>query len=286
VIDGANRKTLADFQPFGGDFTHGIYVAAGDLTGDGKADVVVTPDLRGTPRVLVFSGAGLAGGSANQVASFLGLADVEGRADESFLGGGRPALADVDGDGKLDLLVTAGLGGGPRVTVWPGTGFPGATGGRPTVNPVTNLFVFEPSQRDGAFVTGGDVDGDGKAELVFGGGPNGGPRVRVVNGAGLFATPGFNSGVDLDRNLNLVLNNFFAGDGNTRGGVRVTMRDVDGDNLADLVTGSGDGLPAQVRVYAGSALRAAAGRDGIEPGRLQDPLDPFGASLVNGVFVG
>jgi hypothetical protein len=60
----------------------------------------------------------------------------------------------------------------------------------------------------------------------------------------------------------------------------VLLRDADGDGGADLVTGSGEGEPSRVRVYAAGELLTnpapAAGQD----------LDPFGAVLADGVFVG
>ena len=64
VIDGATRQVLADFAAFESSFTGGVFVAAGDLDGDGKADVVVTPDRGGGPVTVVYSGAGLTAGQA------------------------------------------------------------------------------------------------------------------------------------------------------------------------------------------------------------------------------
>jgi hypothetical protein len=74
------------------------------------------------------------------------------------------------------------------------------------------------------------------------------------------------------------LADFFAGDPALRGGVRVLLRDADG--RADLVTGSGEGEPSRVRVYRSANLLANP-----SPASDQD-LDPFGAVLADGVFVG
>jgi hypothetical protein len=78
-----------------------------------------------------------------------------------------------------------------------------------------------------------------------------------------------------------VANFFVAGDSNSRGGVRLAVKDVDADSRADLVTGSGDAQPARVRVYLGTAFPAAA-----EPTSFQDFPVFEGATLTNGVFVG
>ena len=193
----------------------------------------------------------------------------------------------MNGDGIPDLLVAAGSGGGPRVCVWDGAGFANANGGTPSVNPIANLFVFESTQRGGAFLTAGDVDGDGRAEIIVGGGPGGGPRVRIVNAALLLGLPNLEA-VNLDDPANLtnglVLNNFFAGSGDSRGGVRLTTRDVNGDGLADLLTGSGTGEHSQVRVYRAASLAAAFGTSN-EPADPQ-VFDPFGMVLPGGVWLG
>jgi hypothetical protein len=63
--------------------------------------------------------------------------------------------------------------------------------------------------------------------------------------------------------------------------VTVAARDVDGDNLADVATGSGQGLRSEVRVYRGTTLRANSGDP--TPDQI---LDPYGVPVAAGVFVG
>jgi uncharacterized delta-60 repeat protein len=176
VTDGKTGAKIADFNAFETTFTGGVFVAAADLNGDGKAEVVVTPDQGGGPVVAVYDGAKLAAGlsgDAAQVGRFLGIDD------ENFRGGARPALADLTGDSTPDLIVAAGFGGGPRVALFDGpssadTGkwvFVRGTGLRGLVNVYAppklagDFFVFEPTLRNGVFVGGGDLTGDGAAEL-------------------------------------------------------------------------------------------------------------------------
>ncbi len=299
VLNGADQSVLADFIAFPG-YTGGVFVSVGDLTGDGNADIAVTPDaidafsgpVSNQLPVRVFSGASLVGGTANPalVAAFDGLASLNGSSGQGNPDvrlGGRPSIADVNNDGLPDLLIAAGNGGGPRITIWNGTGFAGANGGTPTTNPIANLFVFESTQRGGAFVTAGDVNRDGRAEIIVGGGPGGGPRVRIVNSAILLGLANL-EGVNLDDPTNLanglVLNNFFAGDQNLRGGIRLTVRDVNGDGIADVVTGSGTNEQSSVRVYNGLALEAVFGSS-QEPANPQ-VFDPFNTLIPGGVFVG
>jgi hypothetical protein len=254
VVDGRTGATLFDTVAFEPSFTGGAFVAAGDLTGDGFAEVVVAPDQGGGPRVRVFDGK-----------TFAPLADFFGIDDVNFRGGARPAVADVTGDGRGDLLVAAGFGGGPRLA-----GFEGKSvaAGAP-VKPFADFFVFENTLRNGVYLAGGDLNGDGFADVIAGGGPGGGPRVYAVDGKSLVQT-----------GARVQAANFFASDDvNNRGGVRVAARDLDADGRADIITGDGPGSGARVRVF-GTATLSADGR----PAELFE-ADPF-AGATNGVYVG
>ncbi len=268
VVSGRDDATLLvkPFDPFGGNFTGGGFVAAADLDGDGRAEVVVTPDQGGGPRVSVF--ALNPDGSLTTRANFFGIDDA------NFRGGARAALGDVNRDGTPDLAVAAGFLGGPRTAL-----FDGATLFATPARLVGDFFAFPGSDavslRNGVFVASGDVDGDGFADLIFGGGPGGAPRVFVLSGAlvsannvaGAQAAP--------------VANFFVANNSADRGGVRVAATTADGDGRADVAAGSGEGSPARVRVYLGMDFAG-----GGEPAAFQD-LTPFGgAVLADGVYVG
>jgi uncharacterized delta-60 repeat protein len=240
VLSGVDNATplVAPMAPFAGseDFAGGGFVAVGDLDNDGRAEVVVTPDQGGGPRVTIFS---LRPDNTVAVrANFLGIDDPD------FRGGARAALGDVNGDGADDLVVSAGFGGGPRVALFDGRSL---AGGR--ANLADDFFLFEPALRNGAFVAAGDLDGDGYADLIGGGGPGGGPRVLVLNGADVLAGRAGDS---------RTLANFFAGNADNRGGVRVGVKDLDGDRLADVVVGDGPGAGSRVTAYRGADVAGGA----------------------------
>ena len=269
VVSGADNTTVlvAAFDPFGGNFQGGGFVTAADLDADGKAEFIVSPDQGGGPRVTIFSRN--ADGTTTTRANYFGIDDP------NFRGGARTAIGDVDGDGKQDLTVAAGFLGGPRTALFNGTTILTNT---PT-RLIGDFFAFPGTDattlRNGVFVTMTDLNGDGKADLAFGGGPGGAPRVFVLSG-------------DLVRQNKVAeaqaapLANFFvAGNATDRGGVRVGAADLDGDTKFDLAVGSGEGSKANVRLYRAVNFTTAA-----EPTVFQD-IQVFGnAALAGGVFVG
>jgi hypothetical protein len=78
-----------------------------------------------------------------------------------------------------------------------------------------------------------------------------------------------------------VANFFVAGNSGDRGGVRVAAKNADGDAKLDLAVGSGEGSPANARIYLGKNFIG-----GGEPSTIQDISVFGGVALTDGVFVG
>lgn len=113
---------------------------------------------------------------------------------ETFRGDVNLTAGDVNGDGTPDAIFGASAGGGPHVRVLSGV----------DGSELKSFFAYDPQFQGGVYVAGGDTNNDGKAEIITGAGPGGGPHVRVWDAA---------SGV--------VIQSFFAGPADYTGGVRV-----------------------------------------------------------------
>ncbi len=86
-------------------------------------------------------------------------------------------------------------------------------------------------------------------------------------------------GANLVNNQYVNLANFFGGDVNGRGGIRIGVKDLDGDKQADLVVGSGAGAGSHVTAYLGKNI----GPNGTPTSQLD--FDAF-TGFTGGVFVG
>ena len=199
--------------------------------------------------------------------------------DPAFTGGVFVAVQDVNGDGILDIIASAGPGGGPEVRIFDGNGL--------TV--LRSFFAYDQSFTGGVSVASIDFNNDGILDLVTGAGPGGGPHVKVFDGATnaiisqWFAYPAsFTGGVYVaagdignDGNIEVVtgaglggapvvavwdpytgalLAQFMAYPESFTGGVRVGINDGNSDGIADILTGAGPGGAPQVNVFSFPAL--------------------------------
>jgi hypothetical protein len=99
---------VGSFFAYDPRFTGGVYVAAGDIDGDNRADIITGAGAGGGPHVRAFSG-----GDLRVLANFFAYA-------ANFSGGVRVAAGDANADGRADLFTAAGPGGGPHVRVFDG----------------------------------------------------------------------------------------------------------------------------------------------------------------------
>ena len=169
----------------------------------------------------------------------------------TFKGGVRVATGDVNGDSFPDIIV--GMGGATgalsRVRVIDGHSVGGTL--VDLVGTAGTGFVPFNLNTTGVNVAVGDVDGDGRNELIFSQDGNNSPLVRIfkVGSSDLPPQP-----------LTLVAS-FSAFPNTYRGGVRIAAGDVTGDGKDDIIVTRSKGTP-DVRVFDGATRRQLRGNLG------------------------
>jgi len=244
VFDGRDFSNVGNMFATHSGFRGGVHVAVGDVDGDGKADIITGAGNTGAPQVQVFRGSDYA-----QIRNFFAY-------DQGFRGGVNVAAGDVNGDGRADIVAGAGIGGAPHVKV-----FDGASGAERL-----SFFAYESTQTGGVNVAVGDVDGDGRAEIVTGPGIGGGARLRSFDAqTGTPEQSVFAYGPDRVNGQPL------------RNGMTVAVVGQASIRGAVVVVGSGPGYSSMISVRDGKTFD--------ELGTLI-PFDEGGAIFDGGIFIG
>lgn len=140
---------------------------------------------------------------------------------DQFEGGSFIAAGNLDRDSEVELVVGAGPGGGPHVKVLDDDG-----------DEIVGFFPYDLRFGGGVDVAVGDVNDDGKMEVVTAPAGRGGPNVKVYDLAGR------------------ELSSFMAYDPAFMGGVNVTVADIDDDGEAEIITAPGKGGGPHVRAFS------------------------------------
>ena len=224
VWSGMDLTEIGGFLAYDARFAGGVFVAAGDVNGDGRADIITGAGAGGGPQVRIRDGA-----TFTEIARFTAY-------DSSFHGGVTVAAGDVDGDGVADVVTGTGPGGDPHVRVWNG-----ATGAE-----LGSFYAYNRSFHGGVNVAAGDIDGDGLADILTGAGPGGAAQVRAWSGA----------------DFTEIGAGFVAYEPRFSGGISVATVDLDRDGVNEIVTGPMSGSPL-VRIWTrrGSSTRFTLARE-------------------------
>ncbi len=272
---------VVKFDAYAPRFKYGVRLAHGDLGADGHDEIVTAPGPGTTPEVKIFGSDGV------QALAFMAY-------DKSFRGGVNVAVGNIDASGSGKIITAPGAGGGPQIKIFNNEG-----------KMISSFWAYDKSFRGGVNVATGDVNGDGKDEIIVAPGPGRETRVRVfyANGREAFSFNAFPRSVvqgvnvavgDLDGNGRdeivvapmksavpevRVYSNmgewqraFMAYDAKFKGGVNLSILDADGDGKNDIVTGPGAGGGPHVRMFD-------------EFGRLKQEFFPFDAKFTGGVIV-
>jgi len=279
--DGVVEK---EFNPFG-KFKGGFTLASGDINGDGQAEIVAAAGPGGGPHIRIFN---LSGDLVGQFFAF----------KTNFRGGVKVATADVNRDGKDEIIVAAASGGDSEIKIFNGQG--GFLG---------SFYAYDNKFKGGLNIATGDLDGDGEAEIITGLATGKIPEVRIFKAIGVLqgqflaypkafrggvavavanvkggsrtnraaiitaAGPGGGPHVKLFDAHGQLVGHWFAFNGNFRGGVNLAVADVDRDGLDEIVAAAGPGGAPHVRVFAAN-------------GRIIGSFYSYGESFTGGVNVG
>ncbi len=170
--------------------------------------------------------------------------------------GGQVAVGDLTGDGLGEIVLGSGSGRAPQIKVFTG-------GGRDTGWSVT---PFDANYLGGVDVAVGDVDGDGKGEII---------AAQHLTGTALVRVYKYNSSA---KSTMLPLASFSAFGAGFSGGVNVAAGDVMGDARAEIVVGTELSNAARVRVFS---ITPGSGKATL----LNQEFYPSGTGFSGGVDV-
>lgn len=219
VFNGASglplAGTLGSFLAYDAGSMSGVWVAAGDINQDGFTDIVTGPDNGGgPPLVKVFTGE-------------TGLLHAQFNAyPTKFQGGVRVAVGDINGDIFPDVVTAPGPGRAPQVRVFDGLNL--------TDPPINSFLAFANNYRLGLYLAVGDINGDGRADIVAGGGAGGQRLVRVFDGTDLTQPP---------------IASFRPYQTQAGDSIRVAAVDIDADGDLEIVTAPGSGGTDDPKVF-------------------------------------
>ncbi len=213
-----NGTQQKEFFAYGDSFSGGVDVTRGDVDGDGVFEIITAAGIGGGPHIKVLKPDG------SLVSEFMAYA-------ANFRGGVHIASADIDGDGKAEIITSPAAGGGPHVKVFDKTGklklqlmaySAGFTGG-------VDVAAFAPSGSfAGGFIT---------SPLA-----GGGPHVKVYSATGQ------------------VVNQFMAYPASFTGGVRIDAGNFIQNNASfEVVTSPASNASSNTKIFKldGTALKSS-----------------------------
>ncbi|MFA5359444.1 MAG: S8 family serine peptidase [Patescibacteria group bacterium] len=262
-ITDQDGKKDNEFYAYGVSFKGGVNFSSGDINGDGQDEIITAAGLGGGPHIRIFDNKG------KLVSQFFAFSST-------FRGGVNIASADVNNDGKDEIIAAQASAGNSEIKIFNGKG--GFLG---------SFYAYD-KFKGGINIAAGDINGDGEDEIISGLSAGKIPEIKIFNSGGalqgqfLAYVKTFTGGVRVavanvrnssgshksdiitapekgggphikvfDSKGNL-FSQFFAFSSTFRGGVNIAKADVDNDGFDEIITGAGPGGAPHVRVFKAS----------------------------------
>jgi hypothetical protein len=262
VRDTSQPGQLTIYNAHRGGGSVGMPVRFGDVDGDGFGDFIASPmladsgpngDRRDSGELHVYFGDGTIGGvivntpESNRILTIMG-------ARPSDLLGNEPHVTDIDGDGLADLLIGSqnydGLANDRRnaggVFLYFGRRQNPRFLDLATLPldpaPILTIVGAEEGDRLGIWVTTGDIDGDGKLDLLLGADQSDGPNNDRPDSGSItviFGGQELPPVIDLAAPGSLRIATIHGVDGGDHFGSTIVTADVDADGFDDILVAAG-----------------------------------------------
>lgn len=150
----------ASFFAYGSDFRGGVDVACGDVTGDGRDEIITAPGSGGAPHIRMLT---LKGRLVNDFYAY----------KKSFRGGVNVAAADLNGNGKAAVVVAPKSDRKPAVRVYSARG-----------NKLRGFRAYAKEWTGGLDVAAIPATDERKGRIITSANPGGGAEVKLFTNRG------------------------------------------------------------------------------------------------------
>ncbi|MCC7085154.1 MAG: VCBS repeat-containing protein [Pirellulales bacterium] len=234
VYNSLTNELVYKFYAYDQGFKGGVQATMADVNGDGILDVIVAPGAGRSGEVKVFDSALMQALAAFDPRKLVESPDAGAQIGPSifpegvgYRSGLHVAAGDVDGDGDIDVITSRDTGRG-KIRVYEKT----------AADTYLRTLTFTPYSKSegvtkGAVLAVGDVDGDGRDEIVTAPGAGASARIKVWEGE---------SGVRTRQ--------FFGFESRFRNGVSLAVGDADGDGRDEIFVAAGAGGGSRVRTFS------------------------------------
>ncbi len=208
-------KVLESFYPFGKKYRGRIDSTNIDIDSDGTSEIIIGAGPNLEPSVKIFAQDG------TLIDEFIVYHPL-------YRSGVNVAACDLTGNGVPEIITGTFPGGGPHVRIFDIKGEAVFGGG---------FFAYASNFRGGVNVSCGDIDNDGKNDIITSPGISGGPHIKVFSPLGTMKQEVF-AGIHYDN-----------------AGAVVEVGDIDADGKQEIITASMGEDKSMVRIYGFNAYR-------------------------------